>query len=109
MLDKQTADKILEWINAEDVEGEFIDTVRLRASSLEDYINSLVSEDISKSNHCVNCAIKWARQYETDTEIAERITKEYYKQQRRNSHNKEFWEAQENKHIRWLDKEGEDG
>ncbi len=45
MINKQTKEAILEWVNAEDVEGEFIDTVRLRRSSFEDFINSLPEID----------------------------------------------------------------
>ena len=45
-------------------------------------INSLVSEpdeDNEPRHHisCVNCAIEWASQYESDNEIAKRMIEEY--------------------------------
>ena len=70
-------DKIVEIFDSHahqhDVDGSAV-IVDSQWQDIAQEINALVSEgEISKSNHCVNCAIEWARQYETDNEIAKRV------------------------------------
>jgi len=84
--------------------------VLIRAIELAAKSNSLVSEsdeDNEPRHHisCVNCAIEWARQYETDNEIAKRVYFFFHKD-RYPKLADDFLDTGD-EFMDWLNKEGE--